>query len=129
MPRPRKLKPAVLIMAQEMWSCEPLQPADHRLAACTGEQESRWEHGASRRLEGARGWAARGTAPGRAHRAGGKGRLFFLYSMGYENSHDVVPGLVTDDFNEQNQRGMYKRWVEFMEAKSWDELMPRETPH
>ena len=38
--------------------------------------------GASRWLEDASGWAARGTAPGWAHRAGGKGRLIFLYSDG-----------------------------------------------
>ncbi|MBM3222757.1 MAG: hypothetical protein FJZ47_02995, partial [Candidatus Tectomicrobia bacterium] len=44
----------ILTSLKSGWSCEPLQPADHRLAACTGEQESRWEHGASRRLEGAR---------------------------------------------------------------------------
>jgi len=49
----------------------------------------------------------------------------YQMAMGYENPHDVVPGLVTDDFNEQNQRGMYKRWAEFMEAESWSDLVPK----
>jgi len=49
----------------------------------------------------------------------------YQMAMGYENPHDVVPGLVTDDFNEQNQRGMYKRWAEFMEAGSWNDLVPK----
>ena len=49
----------------------------------------------------------------------------YQMAMGYENPQDVVPGLVTDDFNEQNQRGMYKRWAEFMEAESWSDLVPK----
>ena len=46
-------------------------------------------------------------------------------ALGFENANDVVPGLVTDDFNEQNQRGMYKRWRAFMEAASWRDLAPK----
>ncbi len=48
----------------------------------------------------------------------------YQMAMGYENAHDVVPGLVTDDYNEQNQRGMYRRWAAFMTARSWDDLYP-----
>lgn len=48
----------------------------------------------------------------------------YQMAMGFENPQDVVPGLVTDDFNEQNQRGMYRRWIEFMEAASWADLHP-----
>jgi len=43
----------------------------------------------------------------------------YQMAMGFENSHDVVPGLVTDDYNEQNQRGMYWRWAQLMEAENW----------
>jgi ethylbenzene dioxygenase alpha subunit len=46
-------------------------------------------------------------------------------ALGRENPHDVVPGLVTDGYNEQNQRGMYRRWAELMDAKSWDEIPPK----
>jgi phenylpropionate dioxygenase-like ring-hydroxylating dioxygenase large terminal subunit len=49
-------------------------------------------------------------------------------ALGFENPHDVVPGWVTDDYNEQNQRGMYKRWRAFMEAESWNELAPKCSP-
>lgn len=48
----------------------------------------------------------------------------YQMALGHENPQDVVPGLVTDDYNEQNQRGMYKRWAEFMTARSWEELRP-----
>lgn len=43
----------------------------------------------------------------------------YQMAMGFENPHDVVPGLVTDDFNEQNQRGMYRRWAQLMAAENW----------
>jgi phenylpropionate dioxygenase-like ring-hydroxylating dioxygenase large terminal subunit len=46
-------------------------------------------------------------------------------ALGFENPNDVVPGWVTDDYNEQNQRGMYKRWRAFMEAESWNALAPK----
>ena len=43
----------------------------------------------------------------------------YQMAMGFENPQDVVPGLVTDDYNEQNQRGMYRRWAQLMEAEPW----------
>jgi hypothetical protein len=46
-------------------------------------------------------------------------------ALGRKNPHDVVPGLVTDGYNEQNQRGMYRRWAELMDAQSWDEIPPK----
>lgn len=46
-------------------------------------------------------------------------------ALGFNSIADVVPGSVTDDYNEQNQRGMYKRWQAFMEANSWNELLPK----
>ncbi len=48
----------------------------------------------------------------------------YQMAMGRENPHDVVPGLVTDGYNEQNQRGMYRRWAELMAAKRWAEIPP-----
>jgi phenylpropionate dioxygenase-like ring-hydroxylating dioxygenase large terminal subunit len=49
----------------------------------------------------------------------------YQMALGRENPHDVVPGWVTDDYNEQNQRGMYRRWRAFMEAASWNDLAPK----
>ncbi len=49
----------------------------------------------------------------------------YQMALGQENPHDVVPGWVTDDYNEQNQRGMYRRWRAFMEATSWNDLVPK----
>ncbi len=48
----------------------------------------------------------------------------YQMALGRENANDVVPGLVTDDYNEQNQRGMYRRWLAFMEAETWHDLPP-----
>jgi len=44
--------------------------------------------------------------------------------LGYEGPHAVVPGVVTVGISEQNQRGFYKRWAEFMAAHSWADLAP-----
>jgi hypothetical protein len=46
-------------------------------------------------------------------------------ALGRKNPYDVVPGLVTDGDNEPNQRGMYRRWAELMDAQSWDEIPPK----
>jgi hypothetical protein len=46
----------------------------------------------------------------------------YQMALGRENPNDVVPELGTDGYNEQNQRGMYRRWAEQMEAKSWEEI-------
>ncbi len=48
----------------------------------------------------------------------------YQMAMGHENPHDVIPGITTDGYNENNQRGMYKRWAELMDAASWEELAP-----
>ena len=51
--------------------------------------------------------------------------------LGYESSDFVcdglpIPGMVTDltdvRSSEDNLRNLYKRWAEFMDAESWDEL-------
>ncbi len=46
----------------------------------------------------------------------------YQMAMGIENANDVIPGLCTDGYNEQNQRQMYKRWAELMDAESWEEV-------
>ena len=47
-------------------------------------------------------------------------------ALGRENPNDAVPGLVTDGYNEQKQRGMYRRWAELMDAQRWNEIPPSE---
>jgi phenylpropionate dioxygenase-like ring-hydroxylating dioxygenase large terminal subunit len=39
-------------------------------------------------------------------------------------AHETVPGFVTEKpiTSEQNPRALYRRWAEFMDATSWDEL-------
>jgi hypothetical protein len=57
-------------------------PAGRRLAAGAGGHDGRCERvwGRTGGTAGGTGEARAGTAPGWAHRAGGKGRLIFLYS-------------------------------------------------
>ena len=44
--------------------------------------------------------------------------------LGIGGKHDVVPGIVTEQpaSSEQNPRALYKRWAEYMDTDSWDEL-------
>ena len=53
-------------------------------------------------------------------------RYPYHYKSGLNSGrkHPVVPGLVTDEpvTSEQNPRMLYRRWAEYMDAKSWDEL-------
>ncbi len=57
-------------------------------------------------------------------------RYPYNYEMGvgYEKNGGAYEWLgnvvITDVTTEQNQRGMYKRWAEYMDAQSWDDLMP-----
>lgn len=55
------------------------------------------------------------------------GRFPFSYEMGV-NHEMPVPGLreatYTDVVSEQNQRNLYRRWAEFMDAESWADLYP-----
>jgi phenylpropionate dioxygenase-like ring-hydroxylating dioxygenase large terminal subunit len=45
--------------------------------------------------------------------------------LGVGGGHDVVPGIVTEQpvTSEQNPRAFYKRWAEYMDTGSWDELI------
>lgn len=48
--------------------------------------------------------------------------------MGRGGKDSVIPGQVTAKEapgTEQNPRALYKRWAEFMDARSWSELQPR----
>ncbi len=49
----------------------------------------------------------------------------YQMAMGQENPRDVISGLCSDGFNEQNQREMYRHWAALMDAKSWPDLKPR----
>ncbi|MBF6571238.1 MAG: aromatic ring-hydroxylating dioxygenase subunit alpha [Candidatus Binataceae bacterium] len=48
--------------------------------------------------------------------------------LGAEETNEMVPGVVTNHpislTTEQNPRNFYKRWAEFMDAKSWRDLKP-----
>jgi len=53
--------------------------------------------------------------------------LHYNYQMGIGHAKPV-PGLrgavTTGEFTEENNRNYYARWAQFMEGRSWDELMP-----
>jgi nitrite reductase/ring-hydroxylating ferredoxin subunit len=60
----------------------------------------------------------------------------YNYEMGrgremadFEDHGLRLPGVISDvtkaRASEQNQRGFYRRWQQFMEAKSWEDLLPR----
>ena len=53
----------------------------------------------------------------------------YQMGMGYEGSDVPLPGLVTPNITEQNQRGFYKRWAEFMDADNWEDLMTPKASH
>src|SRR6184192_1771922 len=40
----------------------------------------------------------------------------YQIGMGYEGTHDALPGVVTAGISEQNQRGFSQRWAAFMDA-------------
>jgi hypothetical protein len=49
--------------------------------------------------------------------------------LGAGGAHGVVPGVVTEQpiTSEQNPRYFYKRWAEYMDLDSWDELLDSQT--
>jgi phenylpropionate dioxygenase-like ring-hydroxylating dioxygenase large terminal subunit len=55
-------------------------------------------------------------------------RYHYKSGLGSGAQHAVVPGIVTDSpiTSEQNPRMLYRRWAEFMDASSWNEL---QNPH
>jgi ethylbenzene dioxygenase alpha subunit len=43
--------------------------------------------------------------------------------LGRAGPHPVYPGLVSERYiSENNQRLFYRRWEEFMNAESWDDI-------
>ena len=48
----------------------------------------------------------------------------YMAALGVGREDRLIPGVVTGDprGTEQNPRALYKRWAEFIDAKSWDEL-------
>ena len=49
--------------------------------------------------------------------------------LGAGGRHSVVPGVVTEQpiTSEQNPRAFYKRWADYMDMDSWDELLDART--
>jgi len=49
----------------------------------------------------------------------------FKSALGRAHTDDRVPGMIVNQLSaEENQRSRLRRWVQFMEAKSWDDLYP-----
>jgi hypothetical protein len=49
----------------------------------------------------------------------------FQSGVGHSYSDDRVPGLTLNyRIGEENQRSRLNRWIQFMEAGSWDDLYP-----
>jgi phenylpropionate dioxygenase-like ring-hydroxylating dioxygenase large terminal subunit len=49
----------------------------------------------------------------------------FKSGLGRDYTDDRVPGMTVNHLSaEENQRSRLRRWVQFMEAKSWDDLYP-----
>jgi hypothetical protein len=50
----------------------------------------------------------------------------FQLGVGHNHTDDRVPGITISDKgpSEENQRARLRRWLDFMEAGSWDELYP-----
>jgi hypothetical protein len=49
----------------------------------------------------------------------------FKAGLGYDHTDDRVPGMTLNrGIAEENQRSRLYRWLDFMEAGSWDELYP-----
>jgi hypothetical protein len=43
--------------------------------------------------------------------------------VGHTFRHDDWPGLISERYiSENNQRHFYQRWMEFMNADSWDDI-------
>ena len=53
----------------------------------------------------------------------------YQMGMGYEGSDVPLPGLVTPNITEQNQRNFYKRWAEYMDADNWEDLLTPNGSH
>ena len=46
----------------------------------------------------------------------------YQMAMGIDDHHPGIPGVLAEGITEQNQRGFYRRWLDFMQARSWDDL-------
>jgi hypothetical protein len=58
-------------------------------------------------------------------------RIPYNFQMGLDNSFrdERAPGMTLNyDVAEENQRSRLKRWLDFMEADSWDDLYPYAEP-
>ena len=49
----------------------------------------------------------------------------FVSGLGHDYTDDRVPGVTVNLLSaEENQRSRLRRWVEFMQAGSWDDIYP-----
>jgi hypothetical protein len=49
----------------------------------------------------------------------------YQMGMGHAYTEDGIPGELGPHRCEMNQRGRFARWLDLMEAESWDELYPK----
>jgi phenylpropionate dioxygenase-like ring-hydroxylating dioxygenase large terminal subunit len=57
-------------------------------------------------------------------------RYHYNYQMGlgFEGSDADLPGVVSEGYNEQNQRALYQRWADMMAGQAWDETAAAKRP-
>lgn len=67
---------------------------------------------------------------GYAHAAAGgtisrRRRFHYKSGLGAGGTHDVIPGVVTEQpiTSEQNPRYFYQRWAQYMDLNTWEELL------
>lgn len=52
----------------------------------------------------------------------------YQQSLGESRINFPVPGRVSTQISEDNPRGLYRRWVTYMEGRDWDDLLGRNDP-
>ena len=56
--------------------------------------------------------------------------MYFNYEMGIGHTEpipELPDAVVSNEYTEENARAYYRRWAQFMQAKSWSELMGQDT--
>jgi phenylpropionate dioxygenase-like ring-hydroxylating dioxygenase large terminal subunit len=49
----------------------------------------------------------------------------YMMGLGHDRTHDWLPGRVSQVRAEGAQRARFGRWLEFMQARTWDEIYPK----
>jgi hypothetical protein len=66
--------------------------------------------------------------------AGSRGMIARRYPFNYQQSikaskhDDPVPGYVSTQISEENARGFYRRWLDYVHGKDWDHLLGKYDP-